>query len=95
MYFSSPVKFLLDADPLLTSKVVANPTEPFFLKKSLNPVMLLPCLAKTGGNCQEAVMLVEEVAFNLKAVGGFDGTEINQNTPDVNFNYLSRKEHVH
>ena len=39
--------------------------------------MVLPCLAKTGGNCQEAVMLVEELAVNLKAVGGWDGTEIN------------------
>ena len=38
--------------------------------------MVLPCLAKTGGNCQEAVMLVEELAVNLKAVGGWDGTEI-------------------
>ena len=39
--------------------------------------MVLPCLAKTGGNCQEAVMLVEELAVNLKAVGGCDGTKIN------------------
>ena len=40
--------------------------------------MFLPCLAKTGGNCQEAVMLVEELAVNLKAAGGCDGTEINK-----------------
>ena len=39
--------------------------------------MLLPCLAKTGGNCQEAAMLVEELAVKLKTVGGCDGTEIN------------------
>ena len=32
------------------------------------------CLAKTGGNCQEAVILVEEFAVNWKAVGGCDGT---------------------
>ena len=39
-------------------------------------------------------MVVEEIAFNLKAVGGCDGTEINQNTPYINFNYLLRKEPV-
>ena len=39
--------------------------------------MVLPCLAKTGGNCQEAAILVEDVAVSLKAVGGCDGTEIN------------------
>ena len=39
--------------------------------------MFLQCLAKTGGNCQEAVMLVEELAVNLKAAGGWDGTKIN------------------
>ena len=39
--------------------------------------MFLPCLAKTGGNCQEAVILVEELAVTLKAVGGCEGTEIN------------------
>ena len=56
--------------------------------------MFLPCLAKTCGNFQEAIMVVEEIAFNLKAVGGCDGTEINQNTPYINFNYLLRKEPV-
>ena len=35
---------------------------------------MFPCLAKTGGNCQKAVMLVEELAVNWKAVGGCDGT---------------------
>ena len=69
--------FLLNVDPLLIVKIVADPPEPFFLQNSLNPVMFLPCLAKTGGNCQEAVMLVEELAVNLKAAGGCDGTEIN------------------
>ena len=39
-------------------------------------------------------MVVEEIAFNLKAAGGCDGTEINQNTPYINFNYLLRKEPV-
>ena len=39
--------------------------------------MFLPCLAKIGGNCHEAVILVEEFAVTLKAVGGCEGTEIN------------------
>ena len=67
---------LFNVDPPLIVKVAADPPEPFFLQNSLNPVMFLPCLAKTGGNCQEALMLVEELAVNLKVVGGFDGTEI-------------------
>ena len=45
---------------------------------------MFPCLAKTGGNCQEAVMLVEELAVNWKAVGGFDGTVLT--TRDVCLN---------
>ena len=39
--------------------------------------MFLPCPAETGGNCQDAMILVEELAVSLKAVGGWDGTEIN------------------
>ena len=35
---------------------------------------MFPCLAKTGGNGQETVMLVEELTVNWKAVGGCDGT---------------------
>ena len=31
VYLSSPVTFLLNVDPLLIVKVVADPTEPFFL----------------------------------------------------------------
>ena len=57
-------------------KVVSDQPKPFFLKNSLNPVMFLPCLAGTGGNFQEAIMLVGELAVKLKAVGGCDGTEI-------------------
>ena len=40
--------------------------------------MFLPCLAGTGGSCQEAMMLVEELAVKLKSAGGCDGTEINK-----------------
>ena len=45
--------------------------------------MFLPCLAKIGGDCQEAVMLVEELAVKLKAVGGCDGTEMLKNNSYV------------
>ena len=59
---------------------------------------MFPCLAKTGGNCQEALMLVEELAVNWKAVGGCDGTvfktrDVCLNSymiTDINF----RKKHV-
>ena len=45
--------------------------------------MFLPSLAKIGGSCQEAVMLEEELAINLKAVGGCDGTEMLNNNTSV------------
>ena len=38
--------------------------------------MILPCLAISGGNCQEAVILVEELAVKVKPLGGCEGTEI-------------------
>lgn len=45
----------------------------FFLKKSLNPVMI-PFLASVGGNCQEAVVLVEELTTTVKLSGDSEGT---------------------
>ena len=36
---------------------------------------MIPCLAFTGGNCQDAVILVEELAVKVKLLGAFDGTE--------------------
>ena len=51
-----------------------DPVEPFFLYNSLNPVTI-PCLESTGGNCQEAVILVEELTVTEKFLGGFEGTE--------------------
>ena len=59
---------------------------------------MFPCLAKTGGNCQEAVMLVEELAVNWKAVGGCDGTVLTTRNVCLNswmiINVKFRKEHV-
>ena len=51
-----------------------DPVEHFFLYNSLNPVTI-PCLESTGGNCQEAVILVEELTVTEKFLGGFEGTE--------------------
>ena len=38
--------------------------------------MILPCLAISGGNSQEAVILVEELAVKVKPPGACEGTEI-------------------
>ena len=37
---------------------------------------MFPCLASAGGNCQDAVILVEELALTVKLVGAFEGTAI-------------------
>ena len=51
-----------------------GPTECFFLYNSLNPVMF-PCLAFSGGNCQDAVILVDVLATTVKPLGACEGTE--------------------
>ena len=38
--------------------------------------MIIPFLDVSGGNCQDAVILVEEDAVRLKPLGGFEGTAI-------------------
>ena len=38
--------------------------------------MISPFLVHGGGNCQDAVILVEVVAVREKALGGLDGTAI-------------------
>ena len=40
--------------------------------------MISPFLVHGGGNCQDAVILVEFFAVREKALGGLDGTEIEQ-----------------
>ena len=37
---------------------------------------MIPFLESAGGNCQDAVILVEELAVREKLVGGLDGTVI-------------------
>ena len=52
-----------------------DPINPFFLQNNLNPAMI-PCLEYAGGNCQDAVILVEEIADKANSLGAFEGTEI-------------------
>ena len=59
---------------LLVSSV-GSPAESFFLWNSLNPV-IIPCLAFSGGNCQDAVILVDVLAATVTPLGACDGTEI-------------------
>ena len=40
--------------------------------------MIIPCLAYFGGNCQDAVILVEVFAVTLKPLGACEGTEMKQ-----------------
>ena len=37
---------------------------------------MFPFLESAGGNCQDAVMLVEELALTVKLVGAFEGAAI-------------------
>ena len=37
---------------------------------------MIPFLEPDGGNCQDAVILVEELAVREKPLGGLDGTAI-------------------
>ena len=80
VHLSSPETSLLNSVPFFVIEVFAAPPDPFFVWNSLNP-SILQCLPIACGNCQEAVMLVEELAVNVKLVGGFDGTERNKKRP--------------
>ena len=40
--------------------------------------MIIPCLESAGGNCHDALILVEELAVREKLLGGLDGTAIEQ-----------------
>ena len=37
---------------------------------------MFPFLESSGGNCQDAVILVEELAFTVKLVGAFEGAAV-------------------
>ena len=38
---------------------------------------MIPFLESAGGNCQDTVILLEELAVTVKLLGAFEGTEIN------------------
>ena len=38
---------------------------------------MIPCLESAGGNCQDAITLVDEVAITLKFKGALEGAKIN------------------
>ena len=81
-YLSSPVTCLKRICPLLIVKAAGNPAEPLFLKNNLNPVMT-PFLESAGGNCQDAVILVELLAVTEKLLGAFEGTAVKRRSPYV------------
>ena len=37
---------------------------------------MIPFLESAGGNCQDVVILVEELAVTMKLVGGSEGTAV-------------------
>ena len=37
---------------------------------------MFPCRAYAGGNCQDALMLVDVMAATVKLLGAWEGTEI-------------------
>ena len=77
MNLASPATDLLRVNPPLINSLVGEPAEPFFLKNSLNP-MMIPFLESGGGKRQEAKMLVEVTAVTDKLRGAREGTEIDQ-----------------
>ena len=54
--------------------MVTEEAKSFFLYNNLCPVMI-PFLNFAGGNCQDALILVEELAVTEKLRGGFEGTK--------------------
>lgn len=57
--------------------MVADPGEPFLWQNNLNPLMT-PCLKSSGGKCQDAAILVEELAVTIKLAGAREGAAIEQ-----------------
>ena len=79
MYLSRPLTTLEEgAPPLIIDTFIAS-INPCCLWNNLNPVMF-PCMEFAGGNCQDAVMLVEELAIRVKLLGACEGTEIKKIT---------------
>ena len=75
MYLSSPVTTVVNVFLRLIFKWVADPGEPFLWKNNLNP-LITPFLKSSGGKCQDAAILVEELAGTIKLAGAREGTAI-------------------
>ena len=75
VYLSRPLITPERAVPPLIVTTCIDSISPFFLYNNLNPAMI-PCLEYEGGNCQVAVILVDEVADKFKSLGACEGTEI-------------------
>ena len=73
MYLASALTVFLRVDALFIGTLKGESVEPFFLKDNRNPLMI-PFLESAGGNCQDAVTLVEVFAVRDKLVGAFEGT---------------------
>lgn len=56
---------------------VGDPEALLFLWNNLNPLMI-PFLDSAGGNCHDAVILVEVFAVTEKVEGGCEGTATKQ-----------------
>ena len=89
VYVASPMTSLIRFPPPFIINFNDGPREPFFLYNSLNPVMF-PCLAFSGGNCQDAVILVDVLATTVKPLGACEGTEIKKNK----IKFISRRIYV-
>ena len=44
---------------------------------------MIPFLSATGGNCQDAVILVEDFAVKVKLSGALDGATIEQQLSSI------------
>ena len=83
MYLRNPATTLVKVEFFPIFKIVCESVEPFIRYNSLNP-LIIPFLESAGGNCQDAVMLVEEVTVTVKLVGAFEGTAILKLTVIIN-----------
>ena len=90
MYLRSPVTTLVKVEFFSIFKIVCESVEPFIRYNSLN-LLIIPFLESGGGNCQDAVILVEEVAVTVRLVGAFVGTAIKKLTVIIN---MLLNEHV-
>ena len=56
---------------------------------------MIPFLESAGGNCQDAVILVEELAVTKKVVGAFEGTKIGKKCKNLHMLNSLKKYLIH